>query len=174
MTNEPLPKATVEQWAYVGVRVEPGRKDRLIDCWYGNRGTSGETLWMTKRTGSPEYIIGGIYSIRVSRDGQNITRHGLPRYTGEVVDDLTRLSWAADDQRARLDRQRFCDMRNASRMDALDQALHPFKTLVADTSHDGRLALLAALIDLLLQEPDLRSGPVTTSRALSARGATSH
>lgn len=143
----------MEQWAYAGVRQDPDSEDQLIDYWFSNQGTAEETHWTARRMYGQRYVIGGIYSLSLTRQGTEITRHGYPRYTGEIVHSPQRLDWAAKDQRARLARQLLLEQASKHKGDVLEQALEPLKELInSRRTYPEREALMVTLLRRLMTD----------------------
>lgn len=144
----------IEKWAYAGVRLVTKYKEpRLTDYWVSCNPNQEniETLWSQHRKGGQGYIIGGVYSLPVSRFGKDVTRRGAPRYTPGKVDDEQRLDWAAEDAKARLKRQQQVDEANAGRVDALDEVLRPLQTLLhSRQTFAEREALLVTVLRRLM------------------------
>lgn len=138
-----------EKWAYGGVRLVPNSQDRFIDCWFSCNAEqkATETLFSQHRKGGQGYIIGGVYTMPVSRFGGEVTRRGAPRYSPVTVGEEQRLEWAAEDARARLKRQRHVDEANIGKIDALDRALEPLQRLISSRqTFAEREALLVTIM----------------------------
>ena len=75
MTAEPEPRT--ERWVFGGSRIHNGRRTHE---WIDAEGTR----LAYKAKGS--YAIGGIYEVRVVRQGDRITRYGVPVFTGDRTD----------------------------------------------------------------------------------------
>src|ERR1041385_7758962 len=123
---EPQTERQTKEWAYAGVRC---LKDaRLVDQWYPDSGKSDQVVWFEHT--NLRYVIGGLYTLNVSRQKNGHTRcYGYPRYTHKELDPRV-LDWTTADDLARLEREHLRDRHNNWANDALNEALKPVQGLI--------------------------------------------
>ncbi len=137
--DSPTDSRRVEEvWTYAGRRVSHGKR---YHAWQDG---SGRERYYAK---SAAVMIGGRYTVTVSREGTNTWLHGEPHYTGEYADARTRREMEALDIAAMAALAAKTRERNDARRKALDDALQPLVDLAAKVSfgHE-RDALLAYVI----------------------------
>lgn len=107
-----------ETWVYCGKWVDT--KKRLRDRW---QDADGRDLIFAKVTGT---VIGGLYTLQVTREGEGITVHGTARYAGERLDDNERLTAIVkDDSAQRIFHAQHRRELRAADEDPLDEAMEP-------------------------------------------------
>lgn len=131
-----------ELWAYAGARFH--EHTTMVDEWHADEGRAERPFRISQRTRTAQYVIGGIYVMRVERvNPDRITRHGPPVFTGRTVAEAVRLAWTVDDTRARMARQHRSDAADVHKRNALDEALIPLRALYHKQRTDAaREALL--------------------------------
>ncbi len=127
------PNRTEEFWLYAGRRV--GRAGKPIDAWVpGENGTAQPLFYAVDKGPTP--VVGALYRVTLTRDGDECTLHGRPAFSRSQVADLdTRVQWAARDMAARarlsaLRRERAAAKRNDARND-LDELIEPLRVVAA-------------------------------------------
>jgi hypothetical protein len=124
---------TEEFWLYAGRRL--GRAGKPIDAWVPGEDGSAPPLFFAVSKG-PAPVVGALYRVTVTRNGDECILHGSPEfYRGQVADLDTRVEWAARDMatRARLSaqrRERAAAKRNDARND-LDELIEPLRAVAA-------------------------------------------
>ena len=131
--DQQAPNQTEEFWLYAGRRV--GRAGKPVDAWVpGEDGTAQPLFYAVDKGPTP--VVGALYRVTVTRDGDECVLHGQPEFSRSQVADLdTRVEWAARDMatRARLSalrRERAAAKRNDARND-LDELIEPLRAVAA-------------------------------------------
>lgn len=131
--QQQAPNQTEEFWLYAGRRI--GRAGEPIDAWVPGEDGNAQPLFYAVDKG-PAPVVGALYRVTVTRDGDECTLHGRPEFCrGQVADLDTRVEWAARDMatRARLSalrRERAAAKRNDARND-LDELIEPLRAVAA-------------------------------------------
>lgn len=120
-TEASEPEPTVEQWIFGGVRV---LNDKRVHAWIDKEITP-ETGRERLYTAKGKFVIGGVYEVKISRDGGKMAMIGEPKYTGETANyEDRRLLWAKES--AALTRlSALSRERNDAKQNALDEAMEP-------------------------------------------------
>ena len=127
------PNQTEEFWLYAGRRV--GRPGKPVDAWVPGEDGTAQPLFYAVDQG-PAPVVGALYRVTLTRDGDECALHGQPEFSRSQVADLdTRVEWAARDMatRARLSalrRERAAAKRNHARND-LDELIEPLRAVAA-------------------------------------------
>jgi hypothetical protein len=126
-----------ETWTYAGIRELKGKR---AHCWRDP--SRRELLYSDKGS----YVIGGLYSCRVNRESESLTRTH-PQYTGERLDREERGPLDAADLAARVRLASLAQERKHAAESALDDATEPL-VQIARTLRTGadRDALAAYII----------------------------
>ncbi len=131
--HQQTPNQAEEFWLYAGRRL--GRAGKPIDAWVPGEDATGQPLFYAVDKG-PAPVVGALYRVTVTRDGEECILHGRPEFSrGQVADLDTRVEWAARDMatRARLSalrRERAAAKRNHARND-LDELIEPLRAVAA-------------------------------------------
>jgi hypothetical protein len=131
--HQQTPNQAEEFWLYAGRRL--GRAGKPIDAWVAGEDATGQPLFYAVDKG-PAPVVGALYRVTVTRDGEECILHGRPEFSrGQVADLDTRVEWAARDMatRARLSalrRERAAAKRNHARND-LDELIEPLRAVAA-------------------------------------------
>lgn len=112
-----------EEWVAAGTRVSSKgkRMQAFIDPADGR-----ERVWVETAT----YVVGGIYTMTVSRPGDGTTsRHGKPVYTGRRADREERARLEVESEHAERRLRRLARERNHKRESAIGEACEPIVAL---------------------------------------------
>jgi hypothetical protein len=127
--HQQTPNQSEEFWLYAGRRL--GRTGKPVDAWVpGQDGTSQPLFYAVDKGPGP--VVGALYRVTVTRDGDECILHGRPEFSrGQVADLDTRVEWAARDMatRARLSAQR--RERSAAKRNELDELIEPLRAVAA-------------------------------------------
>lgn len=131
--HQQTPDQAEEFWLYAERRL--GRAGKRIDAWVpGEDGTAQPLFYAVDKGPAP--VVGALYRVTVTRDGDECVLHGRPEFSRSQVADLdTRVEWAARDMAARarlsaLRRERAAAKRNDARND-LDELIEPLRVVAA-------------------------------------------
>jgi hypothetical protein len=127
--QQQAPNQTEEFWLYAGRRL--GRAGKPIDAWVPGEDGTAQPLFFAVDKG-PAPVVGALYRVTVTRDGEECTLHGRPEFSrGQVADLDTRVEWAARDMatRARLSAQR--RERATAKRNDLDELIEPLRAVAA-------------------------------------------
>ena len=131
--HQQTPNQSEEFWLCAGRRV--GRAGQPVDAWVPGEDGSAAPLFYAVDKG-PAPVVGALYRVTVTRDGDECVLHGRPEFSrGPVADLDTQLEWAARDMAARarlsaLRRERAAAKRNDARND-LDELIEPLRAVAA-------------------------------------------
>jgi hypothetical protein len=139
------PEIVEETWIFGGSRV--GKGGVKVHAWVpaNHAGSPDSELWF-KASGS--YAVGAAYTVRVSRTGDRITKHGAPVFrsgggalTGWTPEALAGLNaqHSAAETRLRLAAME----RNVKRSSELDAALEPLLAMAGRMTAPDRAAFVA-------------------------------
>lgn len=108
-----------ERWIYGGIRALDGKR---VHAWIDPTGR--ELLYAHRRGGG--WAIGSYYIAHITREGTTTRLHGLLTYTGAGIDnDALRRNLWANHTAAQARLADLAHERNASRRNAIDEALQP-------------------------------------------------
>jgi hypothetical protein len=142
-TEQPERPRVEEIWTYGGRRE---RKGKRYYAWLNTAGTVG---LYEKVAG---ILIGGRYTVTVSRDGENTWIHGEPLFAGSPLNEDIRREMEALDIAATTALAAKRRERSEARTRALDDAIEPIAKLAAKLKFgDERDAFLAYVIRRLSQ-----------------------
>jgi hypothetical protein len=133
-----------EAWTYGGVRVDS--KGTRKHQWIEPDGSPG--LYADKGS----FVIGGLYHVRVQRDGKHTTRT-TPRYTGETVEREERAALEIKDRASRRELAAKSRERNDAAQSALDEALEPLLAIARKTRNGSDLEALVAYVSHRIYAP---------------------
>jgi hypothetical protein len=111
-----------EVWTYAGRRESDGKR---YHAWQDGKGQ--ERYYAKVAAG----VVGGKYTLMVTRDGDRVSVYPEPRYTGDRVDQATRREMEALDIAATAILAAQALDRNDARRKALDDAVQPLAEIAA-------------------------------------------
>ena len=125
--TEPEFQTTSEDWVYGGLRLSADG----VRCgsW---RTTTGEWL-LFRIKGQPRWVIGGIYTVTVSRTGTHTHLHDIKsaRFVGTIDDPVERARLEVVDATTRSGIAATALERDAKQQRAIDEALVPLLEIAA-------------------------------------------
>jgi hypothetical protein len=111
-----------EKWTCTGIRT--GRGKRYI-AWAT---PEGKELWYAERTA--RYALGATYAVKVTRDADHTTMHGVPEFLDPGRDPRV-LEWRAAEIAAEAELVSHRIEKRAQRTDPLDEVLIPLVNAAA-------------------------------------------
>lgn len=142
--SEPIPTPSPEIWTFGGSRVGTGGK--RIHCWLD---PTGDELYF--RSVGSGYAVGSHYEVMISRDGDRITRHGTPTYTGKRADENIREGLNAKHRAAEVALTLAARERADKRDDALELAIDHLCSMARNVPHSQRVGFATYVLSRLLR-----------------------
>jgi hypothetical protein len=130
----------LERWVYAGVRMNGDGKKR--HAWID---PAAHEQWFTK--GSARWVIGAVYEVSVTRNGDRRTQHGDPVLAEAADHDDPRVAdYEAADRIAKTHLAARQRERDAAKTSALDEAIAPLERIAARFGSGADLDALAAYV----------------------------
>lgn len=135
------PQPVEEVWIFGGTRCSSGKR---VHAWLPSESVSVNEELYFRPSGS--HAVGSEYTVRVTRAGDTVTKHGIPVYHGQHSSQHVRAILESR-HRAAQTRLRLAALeRNDKRRCALDAVLQPVCDLVQHASPAERDAILTYIL----------------------------